>query len=61
MEEYLDVTMLTNLSWVALGHKPEDSSFGMVCKNAFLKIRIFDKKFHNSCKTKLVSLIWALL
>ena len=38
MSDYLDVRMLTNLSWVALGHKPENSTFGMVCKIILLKM-----------------------
>lgn len=42
MSDYLDVRMLTNMSWVALGHKA-DSSFGMVCKNTLKNVKTYPK------------------
>ena len=53
MSDYLDVRMLTSLNWVALGHKPENSTFGMVCKSTLLI-----KNFTKSCKANSVRLIW---
>lgn len=46
MPNYLEVRMLTNLDWVALGHKPDNGQRGMVCKKNLLKIWKYQERFY---------------